>query len=69
MFYTRCIKGIVRFVMPNKRDPEKRMIGLWLSPKEIAELDELCRSLKTNRAELLRSLVNRQVHPVGKKSD
>jgi len=53
--------------MPHKRDPEKKMIGFWLSPRELRELDELCRRLDTNRAELFRKLVGHQANPLGKK--
>ena len=55
--------------MPNKRDPEKVQVGFWVSPKEKAELADLARRLNTNMSELLRSLVERQAHPVRKKGE
>jgi hypothetical protein len=59
----------IQCAMPNKRDPEKVQVGFWVSPKEKAELADLARRLNTNMSELLRSLVERQAHPVRKKPD
>jgi hypothetical protein len=55
--------------MPNQRDPEKRMIGIYVSPKEYAQIKELARRLNTNMSELLRRLAANQADPIRKRTN
>jgi hypothetical protein len=53
----------VEIDMANKRDPRKKMVGLWLSPEELADFNTLAQRLGLNRSELLRRLVSNIVSP------
>ena len=52
-----------------QRDPQKKMIGLWLSPKEMQDFNLLATRLGLTRSELIRRLVNNIVSPAGPKNN
>jgi hypothetical protein len=43
--------------MANKRDPEKKLVGAWLTEEEIESLDQLCRLKNCTRADIFRGLI------------
>jgi metal-responsive CopG/Arc/MetJ family transcriptional regulator len=51
--------------MSGQRDPNKKMIGLWLSPDERHQFDTLAQSLGVTRSELIRRLVKNIISPAG----
>jgi Ribbon-helix-helix protein, copG family len=66
MFIHWCIITLkVEFDMSGQRDPNKKMIGLWLSPEERQQFDELAIKLGVTRSELIRRLVKNIVSPIG----
>lgn len=46
--------------MPSKRDPEKKHVGLWVSPDELKDMDELAVQLNLTRTDLIKTLVSNQ---------
>jgi metal-responsive CopG/Arc/MetJ family transcriptional regulator len=48
-----------------QRDPQKKMIGVWLSPSETQEFNGLAKSLGVTRSELIRRLVKNIISPAG----
>lgn len=47
-------------VMPNQRDPEKRHIGLWVSPDELRQIERVRRNLGLSKTDLFLRLVSQQ---------
>ena len=46
---------------PNQRAADKRMIGFWLGRDELKALDEIAKSNKLNRAELIRKYIREEM--------
>jgi hypothetical protein len=53
--------------MPNKRDPEKKMVGFYVTPEEHRALKQLAASLNTNMTELVKSLIQNAANPIRKR--
>ena len=46
--------------VPGTRDPRKRLVGVWLTPEQIARFNKVAHALGITRSELLRRLVTNQ---------
>lgn len=44
--------------MPNQRDSQKRMLGVYLSDEEYAALQEIAKIKKTNMTELVKQFIS-----------
>ena len=64
MFIHPCIfTSQIEIDMASQRDINKKMIGLWLSPSELADFNEAARRFGTNRTDTLKRLVKLVVSP------